>query len=110
MPLSWPPKDPDEVLDYDVDWTVRLYSKEELEEYDDGENPDVVPADTIATSTFVLPVGAALIANSAANSPTATKIWLSGGDEGETYQIINRIQTAGGRTMDQTIALKVKTK
>lgn len=107
MALTWPFKDPDEVLDYDVDWTNRLYDADELALVNAGQT--VVPEDTILTSTFTLPDGS-LVKNSQAFSSTATKIWLSGGDEGLTYLIVNEITTAGGRTMDQTMKLKIKTK
>ncbi|MBN8987425.1 MAG: hypothetical protein J0H42_04215 [Rhizobiales bacterium] len=87
---SWPRKDPDEVLDYAIDWSARL----------DG--------DTIATSQFTLPPG--IVANSSSNTTTTTTVWLSGGTDGETYLIQNRITTAGGRTMDQTMKLKIKSR
>lgn len=110
----WPAKDPDEVLDYDVDWTWRLYSADELAQAqaqeDAGETVTIVPVDHISTSTFALQPGATLVADSTSNSTTATKVWLSGGTEGQTYVITNEITTVGGRTMDQSIKLRVKTK
>lgn len=109
--LSWPAKDPDEVADYDVDWTNRLYSEAELLLVAGGAT--VVPADTIATSTFTIPAQTGsnqLVANSTANTTTRTKVWLSGGVVGSTYLVLNRIVTAGGRTFDQTTKLKIKTK
>lgn len=113
MAKSWPVKDPDEVLDYDVDWTRRLYDEGELALADAGTPPET-PSDTIATSTFVLPdqVGSdnPLVADSTENTTTRTKVWLSGGVIGQSYEIVNRIVTAGGRTMDQTVKLKIKTK
>jgi hypothetical protein len=39
-----------------------------------------------------------------------TKVWLSGGADGQSYLVLNRITTVGGRTMDQTMKLKVKSK
>jgi hypothetical protein len=88
---SWPAKDPDEVLDYEIDWTKRL----------DG--------DTIATSVFEVAVGDAVV-DSDSNTTTATTVWLSGGTLDETCEVLNRITTAGGRTMDQTVKLKIKAK
>lgn len=112
MLLSWPAKDPDEVLDYDIDWTWRLYSEAELvqaqAQQDAGQAVTVVPADTISTSTFTLPPG--IVANSSTHSATATKVWISGGTDGTSYQILNRIVTAGGRTFDLTVKLKIKSK
>lgn len=90
MALTWPFKDPDEVLDYSIDWSGRL------------------GADTISTSTWTVPDG--ITKDSDDKSTTTTTLWLSGGTEGETYSFLNRIVTAGGRTMDQTVKLKIKSK
>lgn len=109
---SWPFKDPDEVLDYDVDWTWRLYDETELvaaqAQQDAGQAVTVVPTDTIATSTFTLPPG--IVANSTSNTSTSSKVWISGGALGVSYVIVNEIVTAGGRTMDQSVKLKIKSK
>lgn len=90
MALEWPFKDPDEVLDYQLDWAERLDS------------------DTITTSTWIVPDG--ITKNSDGKSNTATTIWLSGGESNSSYLITNRIVTAGGRTMDQSVRLKIKGK
>lgn len=112
MSLTWPSKDPDEILDYDLDWTWRLYSKAELAlaqaQQDAGQPVTIVPADTILTSTYTLPVG--IVANSTSNTTTSTKVWISGGVEGASYLVQNEIVTAGGRTMDQSLKLKIKSK
>ena len=88
MALSWPTKDPDDVLDYEVDWSAWLV------------------ADTISTSTWTLPAG--ITKNSDTNDTTTTTIWLSGGTAGTKYTLVNRIVTAGGRTKDQSVKLPVK--
>lgn len=90
MILSWPPKDPDEVLDYKVDWAARL-----------GD-------DTISTSTWTLPAG--ITSTTDSNTDSETIIWLTGGTLGETYELLNHIVTAGGRTMEQTVRLKIVSK
>lgn len=87
---AWPDKDPDEVLDYRVDWSDRLDS------------------DTIVTSTWIVPAG--ITNEDEEQTTTTTTIWLSGGTLNAKYSLVNRITTAGGRTMDQTITLKIKTK
>jgi hypothetical protein len=88
MSLSWPHKDPDEVLDYQINWAPRLGT------------------DTITTSTWIVP--GEITQDSASKTDTATTIWLSGG--AGNLSITNRIQTAGGRTMDQTVTLKIEEK
>ena len=87
----WPFKDPDEVLDYEIDWTNRL----EL--------------DVIATSTFSITSGHVTVDSSSTTDVTTT-VWLSGGTLGEVCEILNRIVTVGGRTMDQSVKLKIKAK
>lgn len=89
MALIWPAKDPNEVLDYRVDWTDRL------------------AGDTIATSTFALVTAAGLTKDSESNSATAATVWLSGGTAGATAFLRNAITTAGGRTLEEEIALPI---
>lgn len=91
MTLSWSPKDPDEILDYDIDWSDRL-----------GD-------DTISNSSWTLVSGTVVIGTTQI-SDTATKVWLSGGMLGETCYIENLITTAGGRTYDQTVKLRIRAK
>ena len=91
MSLKWPFKDPDEVLDYTLDWSGRL----------SGE-------DTIVTSSWTVPDG--ITNDDEERTNTSTTLWLSGGTEGQTYSFLNRVVTAGGRTMDQTVTLNIKSK
>lgn len=81
-------KDPDSTEDFAFNWVADL----------DG--------DTISTSTFTLPDG--LTEVSSTNSAYATQIYVSGGEECRTYRVVNRIVTAGGRTLDKTIRLYVR--
>jgi hypothetical protein len=82
------PKDPNSVADYGLDWSLRLVD------------------DTILTSTWIVPDG--ITANSNSHTATTTTIWLAGGTAGETYSLTNRVVTAGGRTWDWTVQLKIK--
>lgn len=89
MALSWEaPKDPDEVKDYSIDWLKLLGT------------------DTIIASNWIVPSG--LTKDSDSFSDSATIIWTSGGSAGESYSLTNRITTAGGRTYDRTVKLKMK--
>lgn len=87
---TWPAKDPDEELDYEIDWSPR------------------VGTDAIATSTWIVPTG--ITSADGSNDDTTTTIWLSGGTVGTTYTLTNRIVTDAGRTMDQSVKIKIKTK
>lgn len=90
MTLRWPYKDPDEVLDYQIDWSERLNG------------------DTIMSSTWIVPAG--ITKDRDSNTDDTSTIWLSGGEAGAKLSITNRIETAGGRTMDQSVGLVVKEK
>lgn len=90
MTLTWPNKDPDEVLDYELDWSARLAT------------------DTISTSSWTVPAG--ITKNSDTSTTTTTTVWLQGGTVNESYTLTNRIVTAGLRTMDQSVKIKIKDK
>jgi len=91
MAKKWDaPKDPNEVLDYSVDWAALL------------------AGDTIVTSNWTVPVG--VTGGAQTFTDDQTLIWLSGGTENVSYELLNRITTAAGRTRDQTCVLKIKTK
>jgi hypothetical protein len=85
----WPHKDPDETVSYRVDWSDRL-----------GD-------DTIATSDFTVVSGNVQVVADV-DSPTTASVALSGGSEGEVCEILNRITTADGQEMDQTIMLRIR--
>lgn len=89
--VTWDAKDPDEVLDRALDWTVRL--------------PD---GDIIETSSWIVPDG--IIKNSDHHSDTTTTIWLSGGELYKTYTLVNRVVTRDGRTLDQSAEIRVSVK
>ncbi len=85
----WGTKDPDDVLDYAIDWTGALNG------------------DTIATSTFVVAVGAGMTINSQSHTTTSSTVWLSGGTAGTVYEVTCTITTAGARTFERTAQLTV---
>ena len=63
-------------------------------------------SDTISTSTFTLPDGLTNAADDQTGS--VTTIDLSGGVDGSTYRVTNRIVTAGGLTLDKTQRVLVR--
>lgn len=91
MVSKWDPKDANEVLDYELDWSARLKS-----------------GDTIQSATWIVPDG--IVKDSDSHTDTAVTIWLSGGTTNETYTLTSRVVTAGGRTMDWSVQLKIKTR
>ena len=83
-------KDPNAVLDYQFNWAAWLGS------------------DTIQTSTWDVPDG--ITKTNEDNSDTTTTVWLSGGTVGTSYEVVNQIVTAGGRTDERTPVIHVKEK
>ena len=82
-------KDPQAVLDYQNDWSSWL---------DDS--------DTIATSAWAASVGITI--DSESNTDTTATVWLSGGIAGEFYRVTNTITTAGDRTDERTITIRMQ--
>jgi hypothetical protein len=98
--IKFPYKDPDEVDDYKLDWTARLAPL----------------SDEIATSdwSIVTDMGGEAtplaIEDGTIKTLTSTTVWLSAGVLTNSYQLLNRITTTGGRTLDQTCTLVIKTR
>ena len=91
----WPAKDPNEVLDYTVDWQG-------------ANNPVLETAETITTATWTVPSG--LTKDSESNTNTTATVVLSGGTAGETYEITSNIVTNNtpARTYERGINLDVR--
>lgn len=88
MAFWWPQKDPDDLLDYGINWAQFL-------------GPDVITASTWQ----IAPDG--LTESASSFSPQIATIWLSGGDVNQVYSVTNRIVTAAGRIVDQTVQIKI---
>jgi hypothetical protein len=83
-------KSPIAVLDYKIDWS------------------DWLGIDTISTSTWTFPTGITKDSDSKTN--TTTTAWVSGGTEGKSYLLVNKIVTAGGRTEQKTIEIVINSR
>jgi len=81
-------KDPQDVLDYVLDWSDWLDTSE-----------------TISTSTWTVPSG--ITKDSDSKSSSETVIWLSGGTVYENYRLVNHIVTSLNREKDQTIIIYI---
>jgi len=83
-------KDPDAVLDYEFDWSAWL--------------TDI--SDSISgTPVWMLSPGLTKVSQS--NTSSVAAAFISGGVLGETETVTCRITTAGGRTDDRTVNLKI---
>lgn len=89
--LSWPSKDPNEVLDFGLDWTAAFNSEE-----------------VIVASLWEVPPG--LIVLQEGFDSRAAVIWLAGGADATVYVLVNRVTTSQGRTYDQSVRLKAKSR
>ena len=92
--LRWDPKDPQEVLDYRVDWSDRLEV-----------------GDVIVDSTWVRSgPDTALVLGVNSHDDSSTLLWLSAGTLGAEYRLTNHVTTQQGREMDATVRLKIREK
>lgn len=94
--MAWT-KDPDAVLDYMRDWGS------------DALDPDarwLRDDDTILTSTWIVPDG--ITKDSDTHDDKTATIWLSGGTLGESYELTNRVVTAGGRTDERSVTIIIR--
>jgi hypothetical protein len=89
--LIWPGKGVNEKLDYEIDWGPRLR--------------DSNPPDNISASAWTVPGG--LTSSNPTFSTKKTKIWLEGGTLNAEYSVVNRITTATGRILEQTVKLPI---
>ena len=88
--INWPGKAPGENLDYSIDWSAAL-----------------TPGETISTSTWA-PPGGIVLGNTAVSGGTISVVWLSEGEMGARYRIVNTITTTAGRVMEAAAYLFVQ--
>jgi hypothetical protein len=91
MALNWPSKGPNELLDYQINWSQALGT------------------DTITLSTWTIS-DPALTNDHDSYAAQSTTIWLAAGTLNQTYAVTNAITTAAGRIFDQTVNIKIAAK
>ncbi|ALF00328.1 hypothetical protein SEA_ARCHIE_22 [Mycobacterium phage Archie] len=84
-------QDPDEVLDYTIDWSEWL-----------------AEGDTITEVTATPASG--ITVDSTSFTVSSTTIWVSGGAAGQRYDISVHVVTNGGREGDRSITIEIKEK
>lgn len=92
-PLSWPPRDPSDVLDYEIDAGQALL----------GNDGDTLTG----VSVSVLPPEELLPGQTFVDGQTAI-VWFSGGVAGTTYVVQATLSTAAGRTINRAILMPVQ--
>ena len=107
-----PPKDPNAVEPYFVVWCSK-------DGTNDGTTSDTgeLQGGTISASSWTVPTGitadsdntdAVSIAGVSYGINTVATVVLSGGTAGYVYDLLNRITTSDGRTLDKTICIRVE--
>ena len=87
---SWPPKNPNEVLDYQLDWG------------------HITQGDLIVTSTWSIEGNTGLQIHATGITGNTTVVWLTAGVQKTKYFIHNVIETINGEIHDKRISLYVK--
>lgn len=88
---AWPDKDPNDKLDYTVDWSAAL-----------------TEADNIVASEWTVPED--FTATNISFDDTKTIVWLAGGIDGKKYTLTNKVTTFAGRVIERSILIKVKSR
>ena len=110
--MSLPPKDPNAVDNYYIVW----WSEDGTNDGSASDTGELQGA-TISTTEWTVPAGITKDSDTkgsvtmrgityAAN--TVTTIVLSSGTAGTDYELLNRIETSDGRTLDKTITIRVR--
>lgn len=95
VPVSWTPKDPDEVVNYSLPWSAQM-----------------AEGDTIVLSVWTDVAGAVLEADDISDDALSTFARVSGGVDGVVATFTNTITTAGigaepGETLEQIVLLPI---
>jgi len=99
VPLEWPGKDPDEVLDFGLDWNARCAVNSPIDQVALSEwFYDFVDANNDNTLNLFLE----------SFSYGVTRVWLEKGQVGRTYKITNRVTTTADRVMEQTVSITIR--
>lgn len=89
-------KDPDEYLDYSIDWTNDLQGGEAItsSSWVSGGSPNITP----------------LVISLPSINGSVTTAWFNGGTDRTMYAVTNHITTQGGRILEKTVNLRVSTR
>lgn len=85
------PKDPGESKLYTMDWTASLNT-----------------GATVSTSTWTVPPGLTNVADAIVTGSKQTSVQISGGTDGQDYEVLNEVTTSDGETLRQAGLLRVR--
>lgn len=106
MSLKWPNKDPDEILDYSIDWS-RFLDDATIASftwyvYDEND------VKTELTDSGPLVNGIQLVSSTATN--TVTTAYIGSGTNNVLYKFICRITDTNGLTVERSVRLRIRNK
>jgi hypothetical protein len=104
MSYRWPNKDPDEVLDYSIDWSRFLRSPSTIQ----SVQWFVDDANGIKTPFNPVDVVNNLQAIATTNTSTVATIVLGLGTNHRTYKLTCQVEDTQGRTAERVVLLPIK--
>jgi hypothetical protein len=103
MALRWPFKDPDDTLDYSIDWSRflrgQLISSAQWFFYT-SDGVKTLVGDGVSID--------GLISGSQSNTNTVTTIVLAGGDRNKDYRVTCSINFGDGLVAERTVRIRVR--
>jgi len=106
MSLKWPNKDPDEILDYSIDWSrflsgATLSSVTWFVDDADGVKTQLIPSGQLVKGIQLI---------SATNTNKVVTARLGSGDNNIEYQFYCRIADTNGLVVERKVRLRVRNK
>lgn len=106
MSLKWPNKDPDETLDYSIDWSRFLDGATISGTTWYVNDADGVKTELVASGPLVN--GIQLVSNT--NTDTVTTAYIASGTNNTLYTFTCKITTSGGLVVERTVRLRIREK
>lgn len=98
---KWDNKDPNDVLEYSINWSNVLESSETIS--------DVThTVSTITDDSNPLAIDTSKPSSGEIIEDEATKVWLMDGTAGKTYYVTSEIRTSASRVFNRKVKLKVR--
>ena len=106
MSLKWPNKDPDEILDYSIDWSRFIGSATLSTAVWSVDNADGVKTTLVASGPIVH--GIQLVSSTLTNTVVTARVSL--GTDNVRYKFYCTVTTSDGLTFERTVLLRVREK
>ena len=95
------PKDPNAILDYKWDFAASTNGT------GSSDWLDTANSETITSHTVTAETGLTVDSSSITDTDTSVTAWLSGGTNGEAYNVTCHFVTSAGREDDRTIIIQM---